>query len=67
MGRIVKDYGYYIRGSYSVNAAHSNTSVLSSVHYDSVKKRVRLLEKVAWYVKADIKNGFSQFGTNPAH
>ena len=59
MGRIVHDYGYYIRGSYSVNAAHSNTSV----RYDSIRKRVLTLEKVVWYVKADLKNGFRQFGT----
>ena len=26
-GRVIHDYGYYIRGSYSVNAAHSSTSV----------------------------------------
>ena len=27
LGRIVHDYGYYRKGSYSINAAHSSTSV----------------------------------------
>ena len=62
MGRIVHDYGYYVRGSYSINAAHSDTSV----RYDSIRKRVRLLERIVWYIKADLKNGFRQFGTHPA-
>ena len=62
LGRIVHDYGYYKQGSYSINAAHSNTSV----KYDSIRKRVRLLENVIWYIKADLESGFRQFGTHPA-
>ena len=54
MGRIVHDYGYYARGSYSVNAAHADTSV----RYDTIRKRVRLLDKVIWYIKADLEAGF---------
>ena len=62
LGRIVHDYGYYKANSYSVNAAHSSTSV----KYDSIRKRVRILEKVVWYIKADLESGFRQFGTHPA-
>ena len=62
LGRIVHDYGYYRTNSYSINAAHSNTSV----KYDSIRKRVRLLANIIWYIKADLKNGFRQFGTHPA-
>ena len=49
-------------GSYSVNAAHANTSV----RYDSIRKRVRILGDVQWYIKADLLSGFRQFGTHPA-
>ena len=62
LGRIVHDYGYYKQGSYSINAAHSDTSV----KYDSIRKRVRLLENVIWYIKADLESGFREFGTHPA-
>ena len=61
-GRIVHEYSYYKHGSYSINAAHSDTSV----RYDSIRKRVRLLENVVWYIKADLQSGFRQFGTHPA-
>ena len=61
-GRVVHDYGFYIQGSYSVNAAHSDTSV----RYDWLRRRVLVLEKVRWYVKADLKSGFRQFGTHPS-
>ena len=60
-GRIVHDYGYYRIGSYSVNAAHANTSVV----YMKTKERIRILEHVNWYVKADLSSGFRQFGTHP--
>ena len=62
LGRIVHDYGYFIPGSYSVNAAHADTSV----RYDSIRRRVQVLDGVIWYIKADLKNGFRQFGTHPA-
>ena len=42
LGRIVHDYGYYKRGSYSINAAHSNTSVT----YMKTQERIRLLEHI---------------------
>ena len=42
LGRIVHDYGYYKRGSYSINAAHSNTSVT----YIKTQERILLLEHV---------------------
>ena len=42
IGRVVHDYGFYQRGSYSINAAHSNTSV----RYDSIRRRVLVLDKV---------------------
>ena len=61
LGRIVHDYGFYQRGSYSVNAAHADTST----RYDSVRKRVLTLDRVRWYIKADLKNGYRQFGTHP--
>ena len=61
LGRVIHDYGFYKRGSYSVNAAHSSTSV----EYISVEERVRILQNVHWYVKADLASGFRQFGTHP--
>ena len=60
-GRIVHDYGYFPNGSYSVNATHSSTTV----NYISVPERVQLLRNVVWFVKADLKHGFRQFGTHP--
>ena len=42
LGRIVHDYGYYPRGSYSVNAAHSCTSV----QYLSAKEVAEILDGV---------------------
>ena len=60
-GRIIHDYGFYPSGSYSINAAHSSTSV----RYITVKERVQLLEEVTWYIKADLAHGFRQFGTQP--
>ena len=42
LGRVVHDYGYFPKGSYSVNAAHSSTSI----KYISVKERVALLKDV---------------------
>ena len=62
MGRIVHDYGYYAPGSYTVNAAHANTSV----KYDSMRKRVLIVDKVIFYIKADLQSGFRQFGTHPS-
>ena len=62
LGRVVHDYGYFKPGSYSINAAHANTSV----RYDSVRRRVLVLDGIEWYIKADLKNGFRQFGTHPA-
>ena len=61
LGRIVHDYGYYKRGSYSINAAHSSTSV----KYLSFKERAVILKNVRWYIKADLKSGYRQFGTHP--
>jgi len=58
----VHDYGFYQRGSYSINAAHANTSV----RYDSIRRRVIVLEGVSWYIKADLKSGYRQFGTHPS-
>ena len=42
LGRIVHDYGYYKKGFYSVNAAHSDTSVV----FMKTKERIRILENV---------------------
>ena len=61
MGRVIHDYGYYQQGSYSVNAAHSSTSV----EYIKVVERARILEEVHQYIKADLASGFRQFGTHP--
>ena len=60
-GRIVHDYGFYKKGSYSINAAHSSTRV----KYCSMQERAYILTKVQWYIKADLKNGFRQFATHP--
>ena len=62
MGRIVHDYGHYKKGSYSINATHSSTSV----RYLSFRERVGILQNVKWYIKADLDAGFRQFGTHPA-
>ena len=45
-GRIVHDYGYYKKGSYSVNAAHADTSVV----YMRTKERIQLLENFTYLV-----------------
>ena len=42
LGRIIHDYGFYRSGSYSVNAAHSSTSV----EYIKAKERVSILQNV---------------------
>ena len=60
-GRIVHDYGHYKAGSYSVNAAHSSTSVT----YLKFTEVVQILHKIKWFVKADLASGFRQFGTHP--
>ena len=44
-----------------VNATHSSTSVENI----KARERVRLLQNVHWYIKADLANGFRQFGTHP--
>ena len=38
----------------------------TSVRYDSIRRRVLVLDGVTWYIKADVKNGFRQFGTHPS-
>ena len=60
-GRIIHDYGFFPRGSYSINAAHSSTTV----RYPAVKERVEILQDVHWYIKADLVHGFRQFGAHP--
>ena len=40
IGRIIHDYGYYPRDSFSVNATHSSTSVV----YTSFTERMQLFE-----------------------
>ena len=59
LGRIIHDYGYYEQGSYSVSAAHSSTCV----EYIKVVERAR--QNIHSYIKADLSNGFWQFGTHP--
>ena len=41
-GRIIHDYGYIQRGSYSINATHSSTSV----EYIREVERVRALDNI---------------------
>ena len=53
-GRIIHNYSYPSRKAGSVNAALLNTSV----EYISFKDRVSLLNKVDWFIKADLKNGY---------
>ena len=62
LGRIFHDYSYFKPGSYSISAAHANTSV----RYDSVRRRVLDLYGITWYIKANLKNGFRQIGTHSA-
>ena len=61
LGRIVHDYGFYPAKSYSINASHSCTRV----KYKSFKETAEVLEHVRWYIKADLKSGYRQFGTHP--
>ena len=60
-GRIVHDYGYHEKSSYSVNATHSSTSVT----YLTFKETATIIEDIPWLVKADLATGFRQFGTHP--
>ena len=60
LGQIVHDYGFYQNGSYSINAEHSDTST----RYDTVRRRVMVLDRVRWYIMGDLKNGYRQFGTH---
>ena len=53
-GRIIHNYSYPSARSGSVNAALINTSVA----YISFQDRVALLDKVDWFIKADLKNGY---------
>ena len=46
-GRIVHDYGYYSKKSYSVNSAHSFTSV----RYLTTKEVVGILYSVTYFIK----------------
>ena len=50
LGRIVHDYGFYVRGSYSINATHSCTSVI----YNTTFEVASILENVKWFIKADL-------------
>ena len=42
LGRIIHDYGYFQKGSYSINATHSSTSV----EYIREVERVRALDNI---------------------
>ena len=59
--RIVHDYGYYPKGSYSINSTHSSTAV----RYKTMTEKMFILEDVHWFIKADLETGFRQFGTHP--
>ena len=61
-GRIVHDYGYHPKDSYSVNSTHSNTSI----RYLTIKEVVSILDSVTYFLKGDLNDGFRQFGTHPA-
>ena len=60
-GRIVHDYGFYTRGSYSINAAHSCTRVV----YNNTKQVAAILDGVVQFIKADLAAGYRQFGAHP--
>ena len=61
-GRIIHNYSYPTAKAGSVNSALINTSVA----YISFKERVTLLEKVDWFIKADLKNGYRQLPVHPS-
>ena len=61
LGRIVHDYGYHPRDSYSVNSTHSCTSV----KYLTLPEITKILDEVTWFIKADLENGYRQFGVHP--
>ena len=62
VGRIIHNYSYPSPRAHSVNSALINTSVA----YISFKERVKLLAKVEWYIKADLKNGYRQLPVHPS-
>ena len=55
------DYGYYPEGSYSVNVAHSCTSV----RFLNLFEVTIILDHVDWFIKADLSSGYRQFGAHP--
>ena len=59
--RIVNDYGYFPKGSYSINSTHSSTTV----RYKTMSEKMSILADVCWFIKADLETGFRQFGTHP--
>ena len=61
-GRIIHNYSYPSPRAGSVNSALINTSV----EYISFKERVLLLDKVDWFIKADLKNGYRQLPLHPS-
>ena len=61
LGRIVHDYGYHPEGSYSINSAHSCTSV----KFLSLYEISTILDQATWLIKADLSSGYRQFGTHP--
>ena len=61
-GRIIHNYSYPSAKIGSVNSALINTSV----SYISFRERVALLEKVDWFIKADLKNGYRQLPVHPS-
>ena len=61
-GRIIHNYSFPSPDFGSVNSVLLDTSV----SYISLKERVALLEKVDWYIKADLKNGYRQLPVHPS-
>ena len=61
VGRIIHNYSFPDARVASVNSALKNTSV----KYISFRNRVKVLSRVDWYVKADLKNGYRQLPVHP--
>ena len=60
-GRIIHNYSFPSPLFGSVNSVLLDTSV----SYITFKERISLLDKVDWFIKADMVSGFRQFGTHP--
>ena len=60
-GRIIHDYSFAPRDSFSLNSS----LLENSVQYISFTERVKALSSVSWYFAVDLKNGYRQLPVHP--